>query len=107
MARSPALFTSAVVSFTRSADRAAQMTRAPSRPKRRASARPIPFEAPVMMATLPSSIPMVVPHRPWNDGARLSTKARMPSRASSVSKQMFWAKVSNSSACRRSHSRLW
>ena len=58
----------------------------------------------VMMATLPSSMPMVAPHRPWNDGGRLSTKARMPSRASSVSKQMFWAKVSNSSACRRSHS---
>src|SRR5262249_14964951 len=43
--------------------------------------------------------------RPLNIAARFSTKARMPSRASSVSEAMFWAKVSNSSAERRSTSR--
>ena len=42
------------------------------------------------------------PQRPLNDGARFSTNARMPSRASSVSKQTFWANVSNSSAPRGS-----
>jgi len=45
--------------------------------------------------------------RPLNTAGRFSTKARMPSRASSVSEAMFWAKVSNSSAARRSTSRLW
>src|SRR5262249_55951449 len=42
--------------------------------------------------------------RPRKMGGRLSTKARTPSAASSVSKQMFWAKVSVSSAPRRSAS---
>ena len=41
------------------------------------------------------------------DGGRFSTKARMPSRASSVSEQTFWAKVSNSSAPRRSAPSPW
>src|SRR5215470_1130434 len=59
-ARPPAAVTLAAVSFTRSAERAAHTTAAPSRPKRRLSARPMPLEAPVMMATLPSSRPMSV-----------------------------------------------
>jgi hypothetical protein len=43
--------------------------------------------------------------RPLNTAGRFSTKARMPSRASSVSEAMFCAKVSNSRAERRSTSR--
>jgi len=61
MARPPALFTRAAVSFTRSAERAAQTTAAPSRAKRRLKARPMPLDAPVMMATFPSSRPMSLP----------------------------------------------
>ena len=44
--------------------------------------------------------------RPLNIGARFSPKARMPSVASSVSKQMFCAMVSIWSALRRSRSSL-
>ena len=44
--------------------------------------------------------------RPLNTAGRFSTKARMPSRASSVSKHVFWANVSYSSAVRRSDSAL-
>jgi hypothetical protein len=36
-------------------------------------------------------------YRPEKVGSRFSTKARMPSRASAVAEQMFWANVSNSS----------
>src|SRR5262249_27224115 len=56
-----AFCTCAAVSLTRSAERAAQTTRAPSRAKRRLNARPIPLDAPVMIATLPSSKPISVP----------------------------------------------
>src|SRR6185436_20289197 len=44
--------------------------------------------------------------RPWNFGSRFSTKARMPSRASSVSEAMFCEKVSRSSDDFRSRSAL-
>jgi len=51
-------------------------------------------------------VPRGVLQRPRNSGSRFSTNARMPSRASSVSKQMFWAAVSASSADFRSRSAL-
>src|SRR5207249_4481569 len=47
-----------------------------------------------------SFLPALASQRPRNTGARFSTNARIPSRASSVSKQAFWANVSNSSASR-------
>ncbi len=56
---------------------------------------------------VPSPRSLSSPQRPWKDGGRFSTKARMPSRASSVSEHTFWAKVSNSSAERRSTPSPW
>src|SRR5712691_8708754 len=58
MALPPAAPTCAAVSLTRSAERAAQTTRAPSRAKRRLMTRPMPVDAPVTMATFPSSKPI-------------------------------------------------
>src|SRR5436309_16134279 len=58
MALPPAAPTCAAVSLTRSAERAVQTTRAPSRAKRRLMTRPMPLDAPVTMATFPSSKPM-------------------------------------------------
>src|SRR5262245_43932438 len=55
----PAAVIPAAVSFTRSPERAAQATAAPSRAKRSLSALPIPREAPVMSATRPSSNPIL------------------------------------------------
>ena len=55
----------ATVSFTRSPERAAAITAAPSFTKRTLSARPMPFDAPVMIATFPSSNPIPVLPDTW------------------------------------------
>src|SRR5262245_36280224 len=55
----PAAVIPAAVSFTRSPERAAQTTAAPSRAKRWLIALPIPRDAPVMSATRPSSNPIL------------------------------------------------
>src|SRR5579862_1433545 len=51
--------TSATVAFAPASSRSITSTDAPSRVKRRVVARPKPEPAPVIMATLPSSLPMV------------------------------------------------
>src|SRR5262249_29238382 len=60
LARPPAFVTRSAVSRTRSVDRAAQITAAFSCANRRLSARPMPFDAPVIIATLPSSSAMAI-----------------------------------------------
>jgi hypothetical protein len=60
MALPPVRVTSAAVAFTWSAERAVQTTAAPSSAKRKLSARPMPFEAPVIKATLPSNSLMAI-----------------------------------------------
>ena len=58
----PAALISPVTSLTASATSQAT-TAAPALANIRAAARPLPDAAPVMMATFPSSIPMVKPSR--------------------------------------------
>src|SRR6266403_2182145 len=58
IARPPSALTSAVVSSTRSRERAAQITAAPSPANIRLITRPTPLLAPVMSATFPVSCPI-------------------------------------------------